>query len=239
MVDLIIILSFLTGLLIPFLSRRFAKFMPADSATALVMLWHFPKFPQGLSPKYRLKFKHLWLKLAVSSIICSMICGGLALFFFFKTDAISASGLLFFCLMMIMIAFIDARFYLLPDVLTVPLLILGFSFTYFAEHITLKASIYGAGFGYLIPTLAGVLMFRKYPRALGGGDIKILAALGSWLGITGLNLTIMFSAFLFIIYALIRRKKIGPYGPFIAIASILIIIMQFLSSDAWINFLRI
>lgn len=58
--------------------------------------------------------------------------------------------------------------------------------------------------------------------AFGGGDIKLLAALGAWLGFEKLLYVIVVSAVLFILYAAIKRQRSGAYGPAIAIAGIIV-----------------
>lgn len=80
--------------------------------------------------------------------------------------------------------FIDLETFLLPDRLTFGLLwlgLLGASLGYLP--ITPREAIWGACLGYLLPWLINQLYFliRKHD-GFGGGDFKLLAALGAWTG---------------------------------------------------------
>ena len=225
-ITLTILLSSLLGFIIPYLSRRFAKFMPADAATAFVFMWHLPHFPKPISKKHQTRFKSLWQKLLISSVFCAALSGLLAVFLLLTQPLPIALSFLLLSLAMIFMAFIDARFQILPDILTVPLLLLGIASAYFYEHITIEESILGSLFGYFVPTIAGVLMCFRCHRAIGGGDIKLLSALGAWFGIIGLNFIIIFSAIFFGLYTLITKRRIAPYGPFMAMAAILMLLLS-------------
>ena len=130
-----------------------------------------------------------------------------------------------------LLAEIDYRIFLLPDILTVPLLIFGFVFSACVESVgtniygdfpavgTVQSSI-GALLGYFIPVLASMFMLKKSKDAFGGGDIKLLAAIGAWMGIRGLFFTILSSCVLFGVYMLIRGQKSGAFGPALTMAAV-------------------
>lgn len=89
-------------------------------------------------------------------------------------------------------------------------------------HISGAESALGAVGGYFLPVLVSLLFVWKNKDAFGGGDIKLLAALGAWLGFEKLLYVIVVSAVLFILYAAIKRQRSGAYGPAIAIAGIIV-----------------
>ena len=143
---------------------------------------------------------------------------------------------------MALLAAIDARYHLLPDVLTIPLLLFGFAAAVFGEHIGVITSINGALFGYFVPMLAGVLMHKRHPRGIGGGDYKMLAALGAWLGVDGINLTIAFSFVIFALVSLVKRQRMGPYGPALTIGASLVLLMQIYYNylpSSWLGLLKV
>ena len=72
----------------------------------------------------------------------------------------------------------------------------------------------------------GRLMFKK--EAMGFGDVKLLGAIGAFLGWRAILFTIVISSFLGsivgITLVLIRARRLQskiPYGPYIALAAVL------------------
>ena len=88
------------------------------------------------------------------------------------------------CLILILIylAYIDLRTFRLPDVITLPLILLGFSFNGFSNQnfISLQDSIIGAILGYTSLWLLNFLYrLTKKQDGIGMGDAKLLAGLGA------------------------------------------------------------
>ncbi|MBR1648667.1 MAG: prepilin peptidase [Alphaproteobacteria bacterium] len=212
--------GFIIGLLIPYMARRFAKFMPATPAYALYRLVAPHKIPLRSNPKQKaLKKAYLWR---------SLMAGGLgallAWAILFRFGEIECFWYMGFSLTLLLLAEIDGRTFLLPDILTVPLLICGFVFASVSGGLTPFESAISALIGYILPTFAALIMLSYDKEAFGGGDIKFLSAVGAWLGINGLLYTILLSCFLFGIYALIAKKRSGAFGPSIAGAAIIILL---------------
>ena len=70
-----------------------------------------------------------------------------------------------------------------------------------------------------------IVWYKK--DAFGGGDIKLLSALGAWLGVESLLNVIAMASVLGIIYAIVRRKSSLAFGPMIAVAGIAVAIIKF------------
>jgi leader peptidase (prepilin peptidase)/N-methyltransferase len=77
-------------------------------------------------------------------------------------------------------------------------------------------------FGLWGVALLGQLMFKK--EAMGGGDIKLMAAVGTICGLTGVTNCLVVSSFAGILYygfLILMRKPMEdgtiPYGPFISV----------------------
>lgn len=88
-----------------------------------------------------------------------------------------------------LLAAIDARDGVLPDVLTLPLLAAGLALMASREGGAPLAHVMGAVAGYV--AFAGLaLIYRRHRgvAGLGMGDAKLFAAAGAWLGWTGLPL---------------------------------------------------
>ena len=216
-----LVCAFILGCLIPFITRRLGKILPATTGLILFNLPHFPRFPKVHNPLQHAEFRKKWLQLLGYSLFLG--CVTTILFILAKTY-LPASIFLYvasFIWIILCAADADIRYLILPDCLTIPLLLLGFLFASQTGVITPIQSVYGSLFAYLITLLAVfVLGFRKQ-TLFGAGDSKMAIALGSWLGVQGLNYTIFVSFFLFIIYSFLIKKRAGAYGPALGIAALL------------------
>ena len=118
------------------------------------------------------------------------------------------------------IALADARFYIIPDQFSLGGLVLGLGLAFLPGGIDPLASILGAllGFGLLeIVAVAGKWMFKK--DAMGGGDIKMMAMVGAFVGMPGVLLTVFLGALMgSLIFGPIsyKTKKLVPFGIFLA-----------------------
>ena len=214
----LIIASFVFGSLIPYMARRFAKFMPATPGYAIYRLIKPNKHCVHRNDKY-LKLKNKYI---ARSLLCAFITAGLSAIAVQKFGVLSRAWWVGFIWILILLAEIDLRMFLLPDILTVPLLICGFVFssTTFNSEIEPFESSLAALVGYVVPVIASIFMLWKSKDAFGGGDIKLLAAIGSWLGIEGLLYTILFSCALFGLCMLIKQQRTGAFGPALVAAAI-------------------
>lgn len=135
---------------------------------------------------------------------------------------------------LIVLTFIDLDFQILPDSITIPGILLGIACSFllpdpFSRSAlvgfinSLLGIISGGGLFFLIAIL-GEKIFRQ--EAMGGGDIKLMAMIGGFLGWKSILLT-TFAASLTgsivgIIYMIIKGKGKGlkvPFGPFIALGA--------------------
>ena len=209
----------LIGLLLPSVAGRFGKILPADPGMVLLTLFHRPRFPKGITRSHTRTFFQKWQKLIGISCIWSAIIAGLfALIWTITVPSIHIFGAAFVsivCCCMI----IDSLYFLLPDFFTIPLLILGFAASLSGAVLTPFDSVCGAAFGYLLATIS-VLILGKRQAELGGGDVKMMTAIGAWFGISGLNFTLLLSFFLFAIPAALNAKHHGAYGPALGLAAL-------------------
>ena len=121
------------------------------------------------------------------------------------------------------IALIDARHYLIPDSLSLGGLVAGLAISPLPGSPSVLASILGAvaGFGVLFAVgLAGEWAFKK--PAMGGGDMKMMAMVGAFLGPAGAMLTIFLGALVgTIVFApvALRTDREVPFGVFLALGA--------------------
>ena len=125
------------------------------------------------------------------------------------------------------LAWIDACTKRLPDILTLPMLAVGIAHAVWAGHPDTANAVLGASVGFLI--LFGIdkswrALYGQH--AIGGGDMKLLAALGAWSGIHTLLLLLSCASLMAACMGLLtNRHRIPaatlPFGPFLVIAALL------------------
>jgi leader peptidase (prepilin peptidase)/N-methyltransferase len=115
----------------------------------------------------------------------------------------------------------------LPDALTLPLLLFGLVANSWLWPPSITDHALAAALGYLAFRILAVLYRRLRGReGLGGGDAKLLAAAGAWLGVAALPWVVLGAAIAGIALAgglaLSGRRVTGrtilPFGPCLAIA---------------------
>ena len=143
-----------------------------------------------------------------------------------------------FIAVLLPISVIDVRHYIIPNVLIVTGLILGLvivcAIAYQRADVWyLLTRLIGAVAGWLMLWLIAVIgsaVLRK--KAMGGGDIKLMALIGLFLGAwPELAMVIAFSAFsgaivgtVLIASGVKSRQSPIPYGPFLAGAALLVLL---------------
>ena len=158
----------------------------------------------------------------------------LACWYVFGTglDAVAA---LLVCITLMTLAVIDIEHGLLPDRLTLSLLWLGLGYSLVPKSAAAGGllgpafpdpgqAVAGAIGGYAFFWAINIIWRRLRKRdGLGGGDFKLLAALGAWVGLEGLPLVVAPAAIVgmavsLILIALGRASRSDeiPFGPFLA-----------------------
>ncbi len=131
------------------------------------------------------------------------------------------------------ISIIDFHHKIIPDELSLSLLVIGWMISFKNPYLqgrpfppwleSILASISGGALMMLF-AWGGEKIFKK--EALGGGDVKLMAAFGSVLGWKGLLGALMLGSLVGAIWGgallLLRHKKPGdtiPYGPFLCLGA--------------------
>lgn len=125
------------------------------------------------------------------------------------------------------IAWIDIEHLILPDMLTLPLLLAGLAVVGWEAPDKLGDHALAAACGYLLFRAIGYVYRRLRGRdGLGEGDAKLLAAGGAWLGLLSLDALILVAAGIGLTWAAIawlggRRLDLAsavPFGAALALA---------------------
>jgi leader peptidase (prepilin peptidase)/N-methyltransferase len=179
--------------------------------------------------KARISFRYFLVELV--SALCFLI-----LFMNFGlTHIFWIYSLLVFSL--IVVTFIDLEFQIIPDRISIIGIFLGIilsilfptlqgSFTWRNAFLnSVLGAVIGGGLIYLTGFL-GQLAFKK--ESMGGGDVKLMAMLGAFLGwkmaILIFFLAPFFGAPIGIYMKFVKKQDIIPYGPYISLASFITMI---------------
>ena len=154
----------------------------------------------------------------------------LTLFLFMQFGLSLTSLFLFlFCSSLVVITFIDLEHRIIPDVISLPGIIVGFVSSFFLPWLSWQSSLIGilAGGGSLL-TVAFIYQLVTKKEGMGGGDIKLLAMMGAFLGWKAVPFIIFASSLagsvIGITLMLVQKKdsKLAiPFGPFLAFGAIL------------------
>ena len=173
-------------------------------------------------------------------LLTALLFAGLVALFGLSLDA--AAALILACLL-IVISFIDLEFQIIPDIFSLGGLLLGMILSFvrtppfFGQEIlvpfgslpailqSLLGVLLGGGILYAIARLYEVV--RK-AEGMGGGDIKLLAMIGAFCGITGVVFSLVagsiVGALVGLPLMLIKGKDTKyavPFGPFLSLGALL------------------
>ena len=134
---------------------------------------------------------------------------------------------------LVVIFFIDFEFQIIPDKITLPGMFIGVAVSLFAGPPGIIDSLIGfaVGGGALLGVAyLGEWLFKK--EAMGGGDIKMAAMMGAFVGWQKVLLIFLGGAVLGMIISIIwmaaskkvRSERVIPFGPFLAVAALVVIV---------------
>ncbi|MEN6375792.1 MAG: prepilin peptidase [Smithella sp.] len=146
-----------------------------------------------------------------------------------------------FTAVLIVITFIDLDHQIIPDVITLPGIPIFFLLAVFVVQVPWMEAAIGlfVGGGVLLAIALGYEFITKR-EGMGGGDIKLLAMIGGFLGWKSLIFVLLFSSLLGavigIVLMLIKKedaKYAVPFGPFLSAAAVAYLFW----GDAFMQFL--
>jgi leader peptidase (prepilin peptidase)/N-methyltransferase len=136
---------------------------------------------------------------------------------------------IFLASLFIVISFIDLDFQIIPDILSIGGLAVGIIISFMRPGFSFKEALYGVllGGGVLFVIAYGYQLIAKR-EGMGGGDIKLLAMIGSFLGFKGVIFSLVGGSLMGTIVGiplmLIKGKDSKyaiPFGPFLSLSAVI------------------
>lgn len=137
-----------------------------------------------------------------------------------------------FVCVLIVVSFIDFDHQIIPDVISIPGMVIFASSAFFLPEMSIKDVLMGIFAGGGILYIVALVYFKlRKKQGMGGGDIKLLAMIGAAMGIKGVMFTLFFGSLfgtaagifsIFLAKAGERHFKI-PFGPYLSAGAVLYI----------------
>lgn len=175
------------------------------------------------------KCRHCKVRISTRYPVIEAVTGLLSMALFLKYNISWAYFFHFaFVAALIAVIFIDIDHQIIPDVITYPGIAVGFVSSFLVPGVNYRDSflgiVLGGGILYLV-ALAYLLVTKR--DGMGGGDIKLLAMIGAFLGWKSLPITILSSSLLGSMVGLAAMLRTGadtkmaiPFGPFLSLGAI-------------------
>ncbi len=161
---------------------------------------------------------------------------GLLTLALFHKFGLSLAFVLYFLFLaaLLVIIFVDIHLQIIPDTISLPGIVIGFAGSFINPLVSWQQSGLGIllGGGVLYAIAFGYYLLAKRD-GMGGGDIKLLAMIGAFLGWQSLLFVIFASSLsgsVVGIAAMIKQGRGGqtkiPFGPFLALAAMAFLFFQ-------------
>ena len=163
--------------------------------------------------------------IAWRSLLITLPCGALYVFLYHQWP-VSVQSVVFALLavVLLVVACIDLAHTIIPDAITLPGILAGLLASLVLTPVGIGNALIGAFLGGGLFLVIAVLS----RGGMGGGDIKLIAMIGAFLGWQAVLATIFLGAFLLTLLGLTLmllrqkgRKDPLPFGPFLAIGALL------------------
>ena len=157
--------------------------------------------------------------------VVELLTGGLAVALWLRLGpTLAFAGYFAFIAALVTITFIDLDHRIIPDVISLPGIGVGLAVSLVSPLVTPLDAVLGAlaGGGVLLAIAFGYQAIRGQ-EGMGGGDIKLLAMIGAFLGWRSVFVTLMVASLIgsligvgIMLYQRADTKLAIPFGPFLA-----------------------
>ncbi|MCC6137719.1 MAG: prepilin peptidase [Bdellovibrionaceae bacterium] len=175
--------------------------------------------------------------------LIELICGFLFMLVYYKFGfSYFGFEFLIFAYFAYVASIIDLEHMILPDIFTIGGCAVGLLGAFLnperSFYDAILGLLLGGGFLYLVAYF-GYLVYKK--EVMGGGDIKLLAWIGSVLGVHAIFPTIVIAGlvpgFVGVIIMIIQRKRLTaaiPFGPFLVFGAIACVFIDYPTIVQWL-----
>jgi len=232
-----VVLIFILGLIVGSFSNVCIYRIPRNESI-IFPASHCPKCRSNISPKDNIpllsyillkgRCRNCKSKISIQYPIVEFLTG-LIYLIIYLIYGLSVQSLIYIILSsaLIIIAFIDLNKQVIPEVISLPGMVIGLILSFFVPYISFINSALGVVIGggiILIIGVAGSAIFKK--EAMGGGDVKLAAMIGAFLGWRYIIISLFLGFFLGALAGIIlilskikSRDDVVPFGPFIVLGS--------------------
>lgn len=154
-----------------------------------------------------------------------VLTGALAVALFLRLGpTLAFAGYFAFAAALVVITFIDLDHRIIPDVISLPGIVIGLAFALVSPLVTPRDALLGvlAGGGTLLAVAWSYQKLRGV-EGMGGGDVKLLAMIGAFLGWQSIFVTLFVGSVIgsligvaLMLYEGADTKLAIPFGPFLA-----------------------
>jgi leader peptidase (prepilin peptidase)/N-methyltransferase len=162
---------------------------------------------------------------------------------------ISLNYLIFFVFFasLTLVSFIDLSHRIIPDVISLPGILIGLVISLFYPQMSFKNALIGVALGggslYVVASLYQLVTKRE---GMGFGDVKLLAMIGAFIGWKGVLFTILCSSFIGSVIGVVLMlmssetdsKYAVPFGPFLSLGAIIYVMWGEALITWYVSFLR-
>ena len=159
------------------------------------------------------------------------LSNGLLYIFLYHQYSLSVQTVVFALLTtaLLIVSCIDLAHTIIPDAITLPGIVVGLGTSLWLTPVGIRNAFLGVVLGgglFLLMAILSVVILKR--EGMGGGDIKLIAMLGAFLGWHAVLVTIFLAAVLgasvgltLILLRRRRRQEPLPFGPFLALGALL------------------
>ncbi len=169
-------------------------------------------------------------KIPVRYFVVEILTASISLLLYLKYRAfLPTIFYLVMCGALLAASFIDLEHMIIPDELSLGIVPFGFLYNFIMKgEEGLIFSFLGFFVGGFLPfAIAKAYKILRKREGLGGGDVKLLCGIGSFLGVSGAVFSLVFGALFGLVFGIFeilkKRERLAlaiPFGPFISLAAI-------------------
>ncbi|MGQ4806840.1 Type 4 prepilin-like proteins leader peptide-processing enzyme [Candidatus Entotheonellaceae bacterium PAL068K] len=201
---------------------------------------HCPHCQQAIRPWHNVPLlSYVWLggrcaycqmRISWRYPLVELLCGLLYVFVSYQLGlSVQSVVLMLLTTVLLIVSCIDLAHQVIPDALTLPGIIVGLLVSSLLTPVGLLNAVAGVGLGWGLFLMISILS----RGGMGGGDIKLIAMIGAFLGWHAVLITTLLGALLgtLIGIALMILRKKGrkdplPFGPFLALGALVTMVWE-------------